>query len=178
MPFSRQPSKAGRRARDGNRPLSLTFWLAENASRKLTAAAFPKVFRRGRPDRCAESTACYGHILAGDEPLFAETEADFVVALAFGIVEIPLAAGLAPQAPDPVILSAVESADATGLLMRLPLGRDELSVLVERHEKVIADLVLAGGVIFFPREQKPDGAEVRREIRLCRHGAIPFRSYS
>ena len=76
----------------------------------------------------------YRHVFADHEAFLAEPEAHLVVALALCIVEIPLAAGLAPETTDAIGASRAELADAARRLMRFPFRRQEPPIRVERGQ--------------------------------------------
>src|SRR5690606_39174800 len=106
----------------------------------------------------------------GDETLLAEAEADLVVAVvALDIVEIPLSARLAAQPADAVVLAGPEVADAAMGLVRLPFGRIEPALAVERHEQVVTLLAVARGMALAARQQQADMPELRRQVFQCGH---------
>src|SRR5690606_18498046 len=107
--------------------------------------------RLGRRDACDlvgvhRAAAADRHIFARHEAFLAEPETDLVVALAFLVVEIPLPARLAPQPADAVVLARPEPPDAADGLVRLPFGRVEASLGVERHQQVVALVAIAFGM--------------------------------
>src|SRR5690606_4538144 len=107
-----------------------------------------------------------------DEALLAEAEADLVVAVALGIVEIPLPARLAAQAADTVVLAGPEIADAAMLLMRLPFRGVEAATLVERHEQVVSLVAVAGGVPLLAGEKQPHVAKFRGKVFQLGHASL------
>jgi len=78
-----------------------------------------------------------------DEAFLAEAEADLVVVLALGIVEVLLSAGLTAQAADGNRRVVGELAHAASLLVGLPARRVDPAILTEGKQQIIAIAWLA-----------------------------------
>ncbi|CAN0656795.1 protein of unknown function (plasmid) [Nitratireductor aquimarinus] len=116
-----------------------------------------------------------GNIFALPEAFLSEAEADLVIALAFLVVEIPLATGLAAQPANLVLRVRFKAAHTALHLVLLPLHGVEAALRVQRYEQIVALVMLTHRVPFFAGEFEPDMAKFRREVRNCGH-AGSFRS--
>jgi hypothetical protein len=99
------------------------------------------------------SDTAYGEIFACGEALLAESEADLVIFLALGVVEVPDGPRFSPQQTDPVFLVRMEAADAAGSLMSPPFPDIQPTLFVERDKEIVAFLAITFGVPLLAREK-------------------------
>src|SRR5690606_14173511 len=99
-------------------------------------------------------------IFARHETLVAQAEADLVVVLPLVVVEVPLAARLAAQPPDLILLSGPEAAHAAIRLVLRPFPGIEAAVRTERNNKIVSIGAVALRVLLLARKLHPDMAEV------------------
>lgn len=112
------------------------------------------------------------NIFAGYEAFVAEMEADLVVAIAFGIVEIPLSAGLAPQPADQVFFTGAKTANAAGSPVRFPFFRIDPALARQWSEHVIALFAMPARAVLLAGKQQPDMPEFRVKILQIGHGEL------
>jgi len=94
-----------------------------------------------------------GDVFADGEALFAEAEADLVVAVTLFVVEVPLAARLAAEPADAVIPAGLEPADAASCLVPLPFRRVQAAIGVDAQKaacKTIEEILLADTPVLVP----------------------------
>jgi hypothetical protein len=111
-------------------------------------------------------------VLARNEALLAKAKSDFIVAVAFFIVEIPLSARLAPQASHPYLSAVREMSYPAISLVRFPFARVEPAISVQRNKQVVA-LLSTAGMVFFACQQQSHMAEIRCQVFRFGHG-IPL----
>jgi hypothetical protein len=113
------------------------------------------------------------NIFSDGKALRPKLETNFIVNVAFGVVKVPLPAGLSAQEANAVVCARPEMPDPACLLMVLPFSRVQMPVMVQRDKQIVAFIARSRRMALLPRKQEPDMSELRCDFRRFGHFLMP-----